>query len=126
MTPADLEQQTVDVLVHEPAVDLRDAVVIAALDAIGVRDADARAVPEAALRAHDREDRILGPAGRRELLVDGRQESDVGAARGSRQLHRGDRLDDAARIDEALRDLEQLAPFEKERALLREEQRLAR
>src|SRR5213592_4066221 len=45
----ELQVESVDLLEDEPAVDLRHAVVIAALDPIGVREADARASAEAPL-----------------------------------------------------------------------------
>src|SRR2546430_17576122 len=45
-------------LEDEPAVDLRNAVVIAALDPIGIREADARVSAQALLGPQDRENGI--------------------------------------------------------------------
>src|SRR5436190_2691938 len=55
----ELQVESVDLLEDEPAVDLRDAVVIAALDPIGIREADARASTEALLGPQDRENGIV-------------------------------------------------------------------
>ena len=98
-TPRELEIHGVDVFEHEPAVELGDPVVVPAFDAIGIRHPDARAVAEAALRAQDVEDRILVAAGRRELLIDRREEADVGAVHVARQLHRRHRLHDTSSVD---------------------------
>ena len=59
---AELQVESVDVLEHQPAVYLGDAIVVAALDPVGVRHADARSMSQAALRADDVEDRIIGAA----------------------------------------------------------------
>src|SRR2546425_12312589 len=42
-----LQVESIDLLEDEPAVDLRDAVVIAALNAIGVHQPDTRSSPQA-------------------------------------------------------------------------------
>src|SRR5207249_265371 len=122
----ELQVESVDLLEDQPAVDLRDAVVVAALDPIGIRKADARASAEALLGPQDRENGIVRARRRRERLIDRGEETDVGAEGRPGELDRRDRLDDATRIDQALRHLKQLAPLQKERPLLRKEQRLPR
>src|SRR5207244_11572583 len=94
--PGQLQVQAIDVPEDQPAVHLGHAIVVAALDAIGVRHADARSMSQAALRAQNIEDRIVGAARRRELLIDRGQKTDVGAAGVARELDRRDRLHDTA------------------------------
>src|SRR3989442_1719242 len=84
--PGELQVESVDLFEDEAAVDLRDAVVIAALDPIGVREADAGASAQAVLGPENVENGILRARGRRELLVDRRQQTDVGAEGGPREL----------------------------------------
>src|SRR5213079_1953426 len=55
----ELELEAVDLLEDEPAVELRDAVIIAALDPVGVREAEARGSAKAPLRPQDRENGIV-------------------------------------------------------------------
>src|SRR5207253_4254002 len=121
----ELEVQAVDLFEDEPAIHIGHAIVDVAFDAVGVGEPNTRSLAQAALRPHDVEDRIVGAARRREFLIDGRQHADVRAMRVARELHRGDRLHDPTRVDEVLRDLEQLAALEEEGSLLREEERLA-
>src|SRR6266545_6548567 len=80
-TTRELEVQPVNLLEHEPAVDVSHAIVGVAFDAVGVRQPNAGPMAQAALRAHDVEERIVGAARRGELLIDRRQEADVGAVR---------------------------------------------
>src|SRR5207249_612596 len=122
----ELQVESIDLFEDEPAVDLRDAVVVAALDPIGVRQADARAAAKAPLGPKNGENGIVRARRRRELLVHRREQTDVGAEAGPGELDRRDRLDDATRIDQVLRHLKQLAAFQKEEPLLRKEQRLPR
>src|SRR2546425_5908412 len=56
---AELQVESKDVFEHQPAVHLGDAIVARALDAIGIGYPDARTMPEASLRAHDGEDRVI-------------------------------------------------------------------
>src|SRR2546426_704300 len=91
----ELQVESIDLFEDEPAVDLRDAVVIAALDPIGVGETDARASTQAVLRPQDRVNGILRARRRRELLVDRREQTDVGAEGGPGELHRRDRRDEA-------------------------------
>src|SRR5207253_1446340 len=116
----------IGLLEDESAVDLRDAVVIAALDPIGIREADPRASAQAALRPQDRENGILGARRGCKLLVDRREQTDVGTEARAGEFDRRDWLDDTTCIDEVLGHLKQLAPFQKEGPLLRKEQRLPR
>src|SRR5712691_7703752 len=125
-TARELEIQPVDLFEDEPAVDVGHAIVVRAFDAVGIRQPDAGPMAQAALRAHDVEDRIVAAARRGELLIDRRQDADVRAVRVARELDRRDRLHDPPGVDQVLRDLEQLAAFEKERPLLGEKQRQAR
>src|SRR2546422_693871 len=120
----ELQVQSVDLLEDEPAVDLRDAVVIAALDSIGVHQTDARASAQAPLGAQNIENGIVAARHRRELLVHRREQTDIGAEGRSGELDRRDRLDDATGIDQVLRHLKQLAAFQEKGPLLRKEQRL--
>src|SRR5207237_7816759 len=122
----ELEIEAVDLLENEPAVELRDAVIIAALEPVGVREAEARGSAKAPSRPQDRENGIVRARGRRELLVHRRKQADVGAERGAGEFDRRDWLDDTTCIDEVLGHLKQLAPLQKERPLLRKEQRLSR
>src|SRR3989454_3812680 len=50
----ELQIEPVDLFEDEPAVDLRHAIVVAALDPIAVREADARASAQGALGPQDR------------------------------------------------------------------------
>src|SRR5437773_5781457 len=65
----ELQVQSVDLLEDEPAVDLRDPIVITALDPIGIGHADAGASAQAALRPQNVENGIVAARHRRELLV---------------------------------------------------------
>ena len=78
-----------------------------------------------ALGAHDVEEWIIVARRGCEFLIDGREQADVGAMHVPGELHRGDRLHDATRVNEVLRNLKQLAPFQEERPFLGKEQRLA-
>src|SRR5207249_12192874 len=71
----ELQVEPVDLLEDEPAVDLRDAVVVAALDSIGVREADARASAEAPLRPQDRVNGTLRARRRRNPLAERRAQA---------------------------------------------------
>src|SRR5205807_5083293 len=51
----ELEIEAVDLLENEPAVELRDAIIIAALDPVGVREAEARGPAKAPLCSQERE-----------------------------------------------------------------------
>src|SRR6267142_5007626 len=121
-----LQVQSIDVIEHEPAIHFGNAIVFAALDAVGVHHADARSMSQATLRAHDVEDRVIGTARGCELLIDGRQEPDVGSVGVAGQLDGRDRLHYSPGIDQVLRHLKQLAALEEERAFLGKEERLAR
>src|SRR2546421_7858785 len=60
------------------------------------------------------------------LLIDRREQPEVGAEGRAGEFDRRDWLDDTTCIDEILGHLKQLAPLQKERPLLRKEQRLPR
>src|SRR5207253_11294742 len=69
----ELQVQSVDLLEDEPAVDLRDAVIITALDSISIDQADAGASAQAALRPQNDENGTFAARHRRELLVHRRE-----------------------------------------------------
>src|SRR3982751_4916379 len=63
-----LERAAVDITEHDPAINIGDAIVVAAEHAVGVRDTDARFAAEVAQRAEHIVERAVG-AGRRQASI---------------------------------------------------------
>ena len=121
-TGARLQLHVVDRLELQSSVGGDDAVRIRAVDPIRVREADLRRAAQAALQAHDIEQRMIGAGRRRRDVVGRREQGDVRAGRLPGQFHGRHGRGDLARVDQVVRRPEQLCAVEEERALLRKEQ----
>jgi hypothetical protein len=124
--PRRLERCTVHIAEYQPAVHVRHAIVIVAEYSIGVRDAKARLTADVALRPDHVVDRALLSRRRQGSVVRRRQHPDSRAPDLSRQLERCIRLHDASRVNQIVGRIERVQSFQKERTLLRKEQRLPR
>ena len=124
--PAGLELQVVDRAEQQARVAGEHPVGVAAVDAVGVDEADLRRSRQVVLKARDVEDRAIDAAGRRRRVVDRREQGDVGARAVSRQLDGRQRRRNPPRVDQIVRRGEELGAVQEERALLRKEERAAR
>ena len=123
---AGLQLQVVDRSEQQPRIGGEHAIGAGAVDPVGVDEADLRGARQVVLDARDGEQRMIDAAGRGRRIVHRRQQRDIGAGALAGQLDRGQRRGDPARVDQVVGRVEQLGAVEKERALLRKEQRAAR
>ena len=113
-----------DLLPHRHGVAAEHAVVVVAIDAVGVHEAGGRARPQVPSQPQQVVDRIA-PGGGLGVVVHGAEVGDRRAAHLARELRSRDGLHDLPRIDQPVRRVELLEPLEEKRPLLRIEQREA-
>ena len=112
---------------EQPRVAAEHAVRVAAVDAVGIDEADLRRATQLTLQPRDVEHRMIAAASPTPTRRRPRTGSATSVARRfAGELRRRERRDDAARVDQVVRRRELLDAVEEERPLLGEEQRLAR
>ena len=96
------------------------AIIVRAVNLVGVHEAEQRLAAEIAPHAQDVVDRVVAPARRVRAIVDAREQADAESRNLPRQLESRHRLHQASRVHERERCSELLEALEKEWALLRE------